>query len=71
MTPRRIFTAEEDALIRRAHAGELHMRELRTRLRTDLLRVYRRMAELGLPYRKPDRRTRPTIKRDYLQLRRT
>lgn len=59
---------ESDALIRQAHAGKIYMRELRAQLRWDYRKIYRRMAELGLPYRKPDCRTRPVAKRDFLKL---
>jgi len=52
-------------MIRRAHAGEMFMRELRTQLRANYARIYRRMADLGLPYRRPDCRTRPAVRRGY------
>lgn len=68
MFGRRVFSDAERDLIRRAHAGEMHMRALRERLRTGLPSIYREMRAMGLPYRKPDRRTRPAFRRDFLKL---
>ncbi len=53
---RRILTADEDAMIREAHQGKLHMRELARKLRCSYEVIYRRMEELDLPRRKPDPR---------------
>jgi hypothetical protein len=71
MKAKREFTAAEDALILRFRAGEMHARALVAALGTSPNIVYRRLRELCVdPYRKPDRRTRPAVRRDFLKLRR-
>ena len=57
MNPSRAFTPAEDALIRQAHAGRMHMRDLSRALRAGLGAIYRRMEELDLPRRKRDPRS--------------
>ena len=57
MMARRTFTTTEDDMIRRAHAGEIHMRDLARHLRTSYGAIYRRMEEMDLPRRKPDPRS--------------
>jgi hypothetical protein len=54
----RSFNPAEDTLIREAHAGQIHMRDLARALRTSYGAIYRRMNELGLSRRKPDARRR-------------
>lgn len=56
MMAARKFTAAEDAMIRRAHAGHIHMRDLARQMRTSYGAIYRRMEEMDLPRRKPDAR---------------
>lgn len=57
MSARRIFTPAEDAVIRGAHAGNMHMRKVAKALNAGLGQIYRRMEELDLPRRKPDGRS--------------
>lgn len=56
MRQRRIFSPAEDAVIRGAHAGQMHMRKVAHALNAGLGQIYRRMEELDLPRRKPDAR---------------
>lgn len=65
----RMFSSQEEELMRRAHRGGMHMRQLCAELRAGSGTIYRHMAALGLGYRKPDCRTRPGPRaRDFLKL---
>ena len=53
----RVFTENEDALIRRAHNNEIKMHDLARDLRAGLITIYKRMEELDLPLRKIHQRS--------------
>ena len=49
----RIFSAADRDLIRRAYEGHLRMTDLRDRLATSFLSIYREAHRMGLPPKKP------------------
>lgn len=61
---RRILTAEEDELIRKAHRGEIGIREAARTLRCSNEIIYRRWEELRLPRRRPSHSRPPGPVRD-------